>query len=152
MRRTVAVISSIALTVAASLAVAGPASAAPSLRFHGAQYDSPGADKPVTNGKLNAEWISLVNSGKSAVKLKGYTVRDKAGHVYTFGDVRIAGKGGRFWLKTGTGKATARTVYWGLDNYVWNNTGDTATLKKPNGTTVDTCSWKYKKGRTWVGC
>ena len=48
-----------------------------------------------------------------AVNLNGYTVRDAANHVYTFGKVTIAANGGRVWLRTGKGTATARTAYWG---------------------------------------
>jgi hypothetical protein len=43
-------------------------------------------------------------------------------------------------------------VYWGSGNYIWNNTGDTATLRNASGKTLDTCSWTYKSGRAWVGC
>ena len=64
----------------------------------------------------------------------------------------IAGKGGRLWLHTGSGKADSRNRYWGSKNYIWNNTGDTAYLRNAKGTTVDTCSWGQKSGRTWVGC
>ncbi len=155
MRRTATSIVAVAATLAATaaaLAVSTPASAAPALRFHGAQYDTPGADTPRTTARLNAEWISLVNDGTSAVKLKGYTIRDKAGHVYTFGTVSIAAKGGRIWLKTGKGTATARTVFWGQGNYVWNNTGDTAYLRNAAGAQVDSCAWGRKSGRAWVGC
>jgi hypothetical protein len=151
MRRTLAVIATLAAVSATTLAVAAPASAAPSLRFHGAQYDSPGSDTRSATS-LNNEWISLINSGTKAVDLKGYTIRDAARHVYTFGSVTIAANGGRVWLHTGKGTATSRNVYWGSGNYIWNNTGDTAELRKPTGTTVDTCSWKQKSGRTWVAC
>jgi hypothetical protein len=152
MRKTLASLAASLIATTAMLAVTQPAEAAPSLRFHGAQYDSPGKDTR-SNASLNAEWVSLINTGSKAVNLKGYTIRDKAGHVYTIRDnVTIAAKGGRFWLKTGKAGATARTRYWGSGNYIWNNDGDTAYLRKPNGTTVDTCSWKYKKNRTWVAC
>ncbi|WP_067508381.1 lamin tail domain-containing protein [Actinoplanes sp. TFC3] len=77
-----------------------------------------------SNASLNAEWISLVNSGSKAVNLKGYTVRDASNHVYTFGSVSIPGKGGRLWLHTGKGTANAKNRYWGSGNYIWNNTGD----------------------------
>lgn len=152
MRKTLAFLAT-AVVASTGLLLGSPAEAAtPTLRFHGAQYDSPGKDTR-SNASLNAEWISLINTGSKAVNLKGYTIRDKSNHVYTIRDnVTIAAKGGRFWLKTGKGKATARTRYWGSGNYVWNNTGDTAYLRKPNGSTVDTCSWKSKSGRTWVGC
>ena len=132
---------------------AAPASAAtPPLRFHGAQYDSPGSDTR-SNASLNAEWVSLINSGSSGVNLKGYTIRDKAGHVYTFtSNFTIPGKGGRVWIHTGKGTNNAQNRYWGSGNYIWNNTGDTAYLRKPSGAQVDYCSWGNKSGRTWVAC
>ena len=151
MRRILAAIAACAITLTTVLSVSAPASAAPSLRFHGAQYDSPGKDTR-SNTSLNKEWISLINTGANAVNLSGYTIRDKANHVYTFGDITIAANGGRIWLHTGKGTSTARNVYWGSGNYIWNNTGDTASLRKPSGTTTDTCKWKRKSGRTWVGC
>ena len=40
--------------------------------------------------------------------------------------------------------------YWGLDNYVWNNDGDTATIKKPNGRIADRCP--YSGGGGAVSC
>ncbi len=151
MRKFVSAIAATAICLAAGLGVASPASAAPSLRFHGAQYDSPGVDNR-SNTSLNAEWISLVNSGSRAVNLRGYTIRDKAGHVYTFGSVSIAGNGGRLWLHTGSGTNDTRNRYWNSGAYIWNNTGDTAYLRNASGTTVDTCGWSYRSGRNWVTC
>ncbi len=151
MRRTVSILAA-AVALAGTLAVSGPASAAtPSLRFHGAQYDSPGKDTR-SNTSLNAEWVSLVNSGRTAVNLNGYTIRDASNHVHTLGSTTIAGGGGRIWLRTGKGTKSAKNLYWASGNYVWNNTGDTATLRNAAGRTLDTCSWKSKKNRTWVAC
>jgi hypothetical protein len=151
MRRTVGLIAAAATCLATALVGASPASAAPTLRFHGAQYDSPGTDTR-SNASLNAEWVSLVNSGTRAVNLRGYTIRDKAGRVFTFGSVSIAANGGRLWLHTGSGTADARNQYWRSGSYIWNNTGDTAYLRNSSGTTVDTCAWGSKTGRTWVAC
>jgi hypothetical protein len=39
------------------------------------------------------------------------------------------------------GTNTAANRYQGRKAYVWNNTGDQATLKNSSGTTIDTCSW-----------
>lgn len=152
MRKLVSTVAALAITLGGVAATGGPAAAAgPALRFFGTQYDSPGKDTR-SAASLRAEWISLVNTGAKPVNLKGYTIRDKANHVYKFGAVKIAAKGGRVWLRTGTGKATATTVYWGSGNYIWNNTGDTAYLRNAAGKTVDTCTWKSKKNRTYVGC
>ncbi|MEU4164342.1 lamin tail domain-containing protein [Actinoplanes sp. NPDC026670] len=142
-----------ALTVtAAGLALtAAPAAAAtPTLRFHSTQYDSPGKDTR-SNTSLNQEWIALVNTGSTAVNLNGWKIVDKSA-TYTIGNVTIAGKGGVLYLHTGKGTNTARHLYWGRGNYVWNNTGDTAVLKTKAGRTHDTCAWKQKSGRTRVAC
>jgi hypothetical protein len=153
MRRAATLLASLLSGVVVSVAAIAPAeAAAPPLRFHGALYDTPGKDTPVTNIKLNNEWISLINSGARSVNLSGFTIRDKANHVYRFGNLVIAGKGGRVWLHTGSGKNTARNVHWGSRWYIWNNTGDTAYLRNASGKPVDTCTWGYRKYRTWVAC
>lgn len=152
MRKTVSIIAAATLALGAALAAGSPAEAAtPALRFHGAQYDSPGSDTR-SAASLDNEWVSLINSGSKAVNLKGYTIRDASNHVYTLGNVTIAAKGGRLWLHTGKGTNTTRHRYWGSGNYIWNNTGDTAYLRNSAGKAVDSCSWKTKKGRTWVAC
>ena len=152
MRKLVSTVAALAITLGGVAATGSPAAAAgPALRFFGTQYDSPGTDNR-SAASLQAEWISLVNTGAKPVSLKGYTIRDKQNHVYKFGAVKIAAKGGRVWLRTGKGKATATTVYWGSGNYIWNNTGDTAYLRNAAGKTVDTCTWNTKKNRTYVGC
>ncbi len=147
--RTVAVAALAALTVV--VAAPSPASATPTLRLHSVQYDSPGSDDR-TNASRNAEWASLVNTGTRPVNLRGYTVRDRAGRVYTFGTVSIAANGGRIWLHTGSGTDTATHRYWRSGNYIWNNDGDTAYLRRPTGTTVDRCDWTYQRGRAQVAC
>ncbi|WIM93204.1 lamin tail domain-containing protein [Actinoplanes oblitus] len=150
MRRTLGTISAIAVALGGSLFAAAPAEAAPSLRFDYARYDSPGTDNR-SNKSLNAEWISLVNTGRTAVSLKGWKIVDRS-RTYTFGNVTIAGNGGKVTLHTGKGTDTRTQLYWGSGNYVWNNTGDTATLKTKAGKTHDTCTWKKKTGRTGVAC
>lgn len=150
-RKTISTVVALAICLVGALSAGSPVSAAPSLRFHGVQYDSPGADNR-SNASLNAEWISLINTGTRAVNLTGYTIRDKAGHVYRFGNTTIAARGGRIWLHTGSGTASARTRFWGSRAYIWNNTGDTAYLRTPSGTAADSCAWGYSRDRHWVGC
>ncbi|SDT33670.1 lamin tail domain-containing protein [Actinoplanes derwentensis] len=127
------------------------AAAEPDLRFHVSQYDSPGSDKRSPES-LNAEWISLINTGRDPVKLEGWSVQEAQGRTYTFGAVKIPGKGGKVRLHTGHGVDTATDVYWNSGNYIWNNTGDQATLRDPDGKTRDLCGWGYRNGRTSVGC
>ncbi|MEU8242515.1 lamin tail domain-containing protein [Actinoplanes missouriensis] len=151
MRRLLGTVAAFAAVLGGTLAVASPAQAAPALRFHSAQYDSPGKDTR-SNKSRNAEWIALVNTGKKAVNLKGWSIKEKGGRVYTFGSVSIPAKGGKIYLHTGKGTNTKTHVYWNSGNYIWNNTGDKATLRKPDKKTQDTCSWGNKKGRTKIAC
>ena len=150
MRKSLATLTALAITAGGILGTTGPAQAAPAVRFSAAQYDSPGSDTR-SNKSLNAEWISVVNTGTKAVSLKGWKIVDKS-RTYTFGDVTIAGKGGKVTLHTGKGTNTKTHLYWGSGNYVWNNTGDAARLSDASGRTVDVCSWESEKGRARVAC
>ena len=134
------------LAVAALNAIAAvgahpaPVDAAPKVRFGIIQYDPPGSDTPVTNSKLNAEWVTIRNPRAVAVQLKGWIVRDPADYVYRFGRLRL-GPGRAVRLHTGSGTNSRAHRYWGQDNYVWNNTGDTARLRNAAGLLIDTCRW-----------
>ncbi|GAA0231798.1 lamin tail domain-containing protein [Cryptosporangium japonicum] len=138
-----------AAAVVFALVPAAPASAAPVVQFSRAVYDSPGTDTR-TNTSLNAEYLTLKNTGKATVNLNRWTVRDVANHVYTFtGNVTVR-PGATLWLHTGRGTNTATHRYWNSGNYIWNNTGDTAYLRDPAGNQIDTCGWK--KGTGSVAC
>lgn len=126
--------------VAALTLVASPAEAAtPAVHFSYAYYNSPGSDTG-SNTSLNAEYVRLHNSGSTNRSLTGWTIRDASSHVYTFGTFTLKA-GTSVTLHTGKGTNTATNRYWGRSAYVWNNTGDKATLKNSSGTTIDTCSW-----------
>jgi Lamin Tail Domain len=111
-------------------------------------FDSPGSDTG-SNSSLNAEWIRLKNTGSSGRSLTDWTVRDNAGHVYRFGTYRLRA-GRTVMIHTGGGSNSARHRYWGMDGYVWNNDGDRARLRKPNGNLVDSCS--YSGAGSAVNC
>ncbi|MFD5411625.1 hypothetical protein [Streptomyces nojiriensis] len=80
------------LTVTAALATtrlcrAPHASAAPhqdGLHFGALQFDGPGADLPQPNARLNAEYVDLHNNTRTALQLRGYTVKTASGYLYTF--------------------------------------------------------------------
>jgi hypothetical protein len=115
------------------------ANAASSIQFRRIQYDSPGSDNR-TNASLNAEYVVLKNVTTRNISITNWTVRDAANHVYKFGTFTL-GAGKSVTLHTGKGTNSSTHRYWGSGNYVWNNTGDTATLKTPSGTTAYTCKW-----------
>ena len=50
-------------------------------------------------------------------------------------------------IHTGKGSRTQTNRYWNLSWYVWNNTGDTATLKDNHGNVLDRCSYSDPRER-----
>jgi hypothetical protein len=130
-----------AVAVAAGFAAvnADQAHAVATLKITKARYDSAGKDTG-SNTSLNDEWVEIQNISKATKDLTGWTLRDKAGHVYTFPQRTLA-VGKTVKVRTGSGKNSTSYAYWGKNWYVWNNTGDTATLRNATGKTIDTCSW-----------
>ena len=74
--------------LAAATALPATAATAPHspVTFGAIQYDSPGKDDG-SQRSLNAEWVTVTNTGRSSVNLKGWTLSDRSHHVYTFGGV-----------------------------------------------------------------
>jgi Lamin Tail Domain len=99
---------------------------------------------------LNGESVRVTNTSKASVDLKGWTVRDAGNHVYTFTSSVRLGPGAGVSLHTGKGANTTVNRYWGRTGYVWDDRGDTATLRNSAGRTVDTCKWGAGSGVT--GC
>jgi micrococcal nuclease len=87
------------------------------------------------NDNLNDEFVVLENTGESELTLSGWTVADTSGKRYTFGDMTLA-PGERVTLHTGSGTDTASDVYWGRGGAVWNNGGDTVTVRDAGGAVV----------------
>ena len=125
-----------------------PAQAVTRMHINKIQYNSPGPDNG-SNSSLNAEWVQLHNRSGSRITLTGWTLRDTAGHVYTFGTYTIRAHG-NVKIHTGRGTNTQTDRYWGRRAYVWNNDGDRATLRNRAGTVIDRCS--YSGGDTSVLC
>ena len=118
---------------------ATPAQAASPVRFSVIQFNPSGSDTH-SNRQINREWAKITNHGQRTRTLTGWRVRDRAGHVFRFPSFRL-GSGATVTLHTGKGRDGARNLYWGQGWYVWNNTGDRATLKNRSGAVADTCSW-----------
>ncbi|WP_449064532.1 lamin tail domain-containing protein [Planomonospora algeriensis] len=129
-----------ALLAAAVLAPALPAHAAavPAIQIARVYYDSPGTDRR-SNTSLNGEYVTVKNTTRRAIDLAGWTIRDKTGYTYTVGDDVLLGAGKKLTLRTGQGRDTATTLYWGRRAYVWNNDRDTAYVRRPDGRLVDSC-------------
>lgn len=130
---------SVAAAGLVTVGLQGPAEAAPAVRFVKAYVNSPGVDNRL-NSSLNAEWIRVKNFSATRRTLTGWTIRDASGKAYKFPTFTLAA-GATVTLHTGRGTNTRTDLYWRQDNYVWNNSGDTAGFRNAAGTLVDRCSW-----------
>ena len=92
---------------------------------------------------MQAEQVLLHNDGDTAVELGGWMLHDAARqpHIYSFAPTRrlLAGATLRLW--SGRGSDDAGNAYWGRRRAVWNNTGDTAILRDPDGAERARASW-----------
>jgi hypothetical protein len=98
-------------------------------------FDSPGADTG-TNKSLNAEYVVIKNTWTTRKTLTGWTLRDASKHVYKFPTFRF-GAGKSVKVHTGKGVNGLGNLHWRSSSYIWNNDGDTTTLKKKSGLLVD---------------
>ena len=87
------------------------------------------------NENLNDEYVVLENRGDSALDLRGWTVADAAAHRYTF-DALSLSPGRAVTLHTGSGTDSQTDRYWGRNSAVWNNGGDTVTIRDAGGALV----------------
>ena len=116
-----------------------PADAASKVQIVKAYVNSPGTDDRSLKS-LNAEYIVVKNADSVKRSLTGWTLRDAAGATYKFSTLSLA-PGASVTVHTGTGTNSGSHRYWGLSNYVWNNSGDIATLKNSSGVFADSCKW-----------
>ncbi|MEU9833689.1 lamin tail domain-containing protein [Streptosporangium sp. NPDC048047] len=136
-----------------------PAQAAtlPAVQFVKIYYNSPGSPDNGANSSLNGEWAQLRNTTRKAINLKGWTLRDKTAapdHVYTF-DAFTLGAGKTVTVRTGKGRNTSTTRYWGRSGgtfaYIWNQASDTGYVRNPSGKLIDSCSYNNSRAAS-VNC
>lgn len=84
---------------------------------------------------LNEEWVEISNSGTSDVSLTGWSLEDGQNHTYSFPEINLAA-GASVKVHSGSGTDTAKDLFWNRSSAVWNNDGDTATLKDAAGNVV----------------
>lgn len=129
------------------LLAAPPAEAASSLQFRRINFNAPGSDTS-SNTSVNGEYVVIKNTSGTRKCLTGWTVKDVAGHKYTFGTFCLSGYAS-VYLYSGKGTNTTTRRYWGSGWHIWNNTGDTAYLRNSAGTLMDSCKWV---SGTYVNC
>ncbi len=105
----------------------------PNVRITHIEYNPPGSD-------VEGEYVLIRNFTGSVVNMTGWTLRDQAGHVFTFPPFPLNPDASvRIWTKSGTN--TAQDLYWGRSTAVWNNDGDIAYLRDSSGVLIHTYSY-----------
>jgi hypothetical protein len=127
--------------MAGTLAVLGasPASAAGCFGIVNVTYDSPGADN-YSNDSLNAETVKIKNSCSKKKKLGGMTLGDEDKVRITFPARKLKPKRS-ITIHSGTGNDNKKNLFIGSKNYIWNNSSDTAFLRKKSGALIGRCAW-----------
>ena len=85
---------------------------------------------------LNDEYIVFENTGGEPIDLGGWTVADAAGASYQIPTGFSLESDDSVTLYTGSGTDSDTELYWGAGRAVWNNGGDTITLKDESETVV----------------
>jgi hypothetical protein len=147
-------------TVLGTVAIALPANAAtPNLQFHLLQFDSPSNPDTTATSSVNGEFVRIYNNSTFAASLDRFTISDAAGHTFTFPS-RVLGAKKTVYIHTGkgtdgrqpNGTPDSARLYQQRGWHIWNNTGDTATLRSSSGRVYDTCKWTSRgTGRTTCG-
>lgn len=83
-------------------------------------------------GNLTEEGVQIVNEGSGQVGMRGWTLRDEDGFVYTFDLFTLFGSGSGVVIHTEAGVNTATDLYWGLEQPVW-RVGERVTLLDAQG-------------------
>ena len=118
------------------------------LRFSLIVYDPAGTD---TASKLNQEYVRITNYTTKTFNLKYWSIKDRAGTTYRFTtDFYLRGYK-NVVIATGKGRngKPSNYRYWGRNRWVWDNTGDTATLRTGSAKVIDTCKYGKGKGKTY---
>jgi len=90
-------------------------------------------------GNADREAVVITNKGTQRIDLKGWTLNDADGNVYTFLSF-VLWPGGNVMVNTRMGQDGSPTVnqlYWTKLKPIW-TVGETATLKNATGTAVNT--------------
>lgn len=107
------------------------------LKITSLNFNAPGDDR----FNLNGEYVRIASVADEVIDVRGYVLSDAYGHRYAFPALSLK-PGYSVLLVSGRGVDVTDprrqfTLYWQSDSPIWNNDGDTATLRAPDGSSVD---------------
>jgi micrococcal nuclease len=94
--------------------------------------DAPGND----HHNLNGEYAVIRNHSTDTMEVGGWTLCDAAAHCFTFPTGAIISPADSAVIYTGGGTDDRHRFYMNRRQAVWNNRGDTATLRNGQGRVV----------------
>jgi micrococcal nuclease len=89
---------------------------------------------------LNDEYVIFENDGTAPIDMTDWMTLDEANNLYIF-PTFVLGNGSTITLYTGQGIDNSTEVYWGNDNPIWNNDGDSLFLRDAEGYLVTYSSY-----------
>jgi endonuclease YncB( thermonuclease family) len=118
--------------------IAGP------LKITSLEANPPGDDR----ADPTREYVRIANVADGVVDLGGFVLTDRHGHGYTFPPLGLE-PGYSVLLLSGRGMDLTDPraqvlLYWQSDGPIWNNDGDTVTLRAPDGTLVDRFEYRRR--------
>lgn len=162
MRTLVVSLAALALLTPQVVAATPAAAAAPAIKFGRFQADAPGNDRYPSASSLNTEYIVITNTTSRAINIGRYQVTDRGTkHRFVVPAGFTLGPRKSVVLHSGKGRNSAGHLYWGQsvsgakpisrNGFVWNNSGDTATLINASGKVLVRCTYT-RNSRGWVNC
>lgn len=140
--RTASLIAVLAIVLAPfALAPAAQAAVVKPLDIVKVHFNPAGGDRP---GGYSREYIQLRNTGTKTLNLSGYVIRDSGPQSFRFPSGFKLAKGKTVTIRSGKGRSTATTLYWGKKSYIWNNTGDIARLYSSSGRQLERCDFSHR--------
>jgi hypothetical protein len=98
----------------------------------------------ITSISYSTEWVEIANSGEEPVDMTGWTLKDASSNVYTFPSGFTLNPSATVRVYSGSAYNTCSnsqtSLCWKASS-IWNDGGDTATLKDSSGNTVSTYSY-----------
>lgn len=111
-----------------------PSPPEPEVEITKIQADAPGDDRRKEN--WNGEWVEISNPGSAPANLTGWALSDASEHIFVFPKF-ILGEGTSVKVHSGDGEANQTDLFWNSGRRpIWNNKGDTATLKNEHSETI----------------
>ena len=100
---------------------------------------------------LNGEYLRIANITSRAQNISGYTLINRKGEEFLFGDLKVPG-GHTVMVLSGHGKDQTDPkkqlrLFWSRKDEAWNNWGDTASLRDPSEKVVDEVIHKPRRRR-----